>query len=153
MTTRDELKAAVASKCISSRTDANGFVWVSLDEVLDFLAKHYLASHVSEDRVENAARALAGRRRDETAWKLYANDASALLKADDHYRATRTPPIAGAKVSEADVERVAWKMALADGRDNTDHLVASTRLVFGMERYKILAKAAITALTKEHNHG
>lgn len=43
------------------------------------------------------------------------------------------------------LERVAWKMALADCRDNPDDLIATTRLAFGRDRYLKMAQAAIRA--------
>jgi hypothetical protein len=58
---------------------------------------------------------------------------------------TRQTTPAPTPASEGDVERVAWAIALADGKRNPNHFLAGMKMAVSTDHYYTLAKAAIAA--------
>lgn len=46
------------------------------------------------------------------------------------------------------IGRIAWKIALADGRHEPDHALAAARMAYGYARYTRMAKVAYDEMIK-----
>ena len=53
---------------------------------------------------------------------------------------------AAKSISPEQLGKLAWEMALSEGRKESDHLIAATRLTYNADRYVDLAKAALDYL-------